>query len=70
MARAYHAAAARGRGKSGPNAVDMLLTLGLTHADIAAKIGWSRTQASNVINGRFGASRRMVSKVLELAHAA
>ncbi len=53
-----------------PHFADMLLGLGATHAAIAAKIGCSRSQITNIINGQFGASRQMVLRVLELARAA
>ena len=36
----------------------------------AEAVGLSRPQITNVINGRFGASRRVVRRVLELATAA
>ena len=53
-----------------PNVIDLMLRLGSTHAEIGRAVGLSRPQITNVINGRFGASRRVVRRVLELATAA
>jgi plasmid maintenance system antidote protein VapI len=49
---------------------DMLAGLGLTHDAIAARVGVSRQQVTNVIAGRFGVSRPIARRVLELARAA
>jgi hypothetical protein len=34
------------------------------------RVGLSRPQTTNIINGQFGASRRVVRRALELAQAA
>jgi hypothetical protein len=41
-----------------------------THAEAAALVGLSRSQTSNIIVGRFGVSRAVVQRVLELSRAA
>ena len=38
--------------------------------EIAARVGLSRPQATNTIRGRFGVSRSIVRRVLELAKVA
>jgi hypothetical protein len=43
---------------------------GPTHEAIAERVGLSRPQVTNIICGRFGASRPIVRRVLELARAA
>jgi hypothetical protein len=53
-----------------PSVADMLAGLGLTHDIIAARVGISRQQVTNVIHGRFGISRPVAQRVLELARAA
>jgi DNA-binding LacI/PurR family transcriptional regulator len=47
-----------------------MLRLDSTHAEIGKAVGLSRPQITNVINGQFGVSRRVVRRVLELAKAA
>ena len=54
----------------GPTIVDLLAGLGKTHEQIADRVGLSRPQVTNVIVGRFGASRQVARRVLELARAA
>jgi hypothetical protein len=53
-----------------PSVGDMLAGLGLTHDIIAARVGISRQQVTNIIHGRFGISRPVAQRVLELARAA
>jgi hypothetical protein len=53
-----------------PTIADLLAGLGETHAEAAALVAISRSQASNVIVGRFGVSRAVVQRVLELSRAA
>jgi hypothetical protein len=53
-----------------PDAVALLRNLAPTHAQIAAKIGRSRQQVTNIIAGRFGPSPEVVRRVLELSRAA
>jgi len=53
-----------------PSIADILPSLGATHEEIAALMGLSRPQVSNIIVGRFGMSHRYVLRVLELARAA
>ena len=53
----------------GPTIGDLLEGLGETHAEAAALVGISRPQATNIIVGRFGASRQVAQRVLELAQA-
>jgi hypothetical protein len=53
-----------------PTVADMLGLLGPTHAAIAQRVGVSRPQVTNIINGRFGAGRDLARRVLELARAA
>jgi hypothetical protein len=53
-----------------PTIAELLTRLGPTHAAIAERVGLSRPQITNVINGRFGASHHLARKVLELAKAA
>jgi Helix-turn-helix len=53
--------------------VDVLETmkaLGETHEEIARRLGISRPQATNILNGQFRPSRDVVRRVLELARAA
>jgi hypothetical protein len=53
--------------------VDVLETmkgLGETHDEIARRLGISRPQATNILNGQFRPSRDVVRRVLELARAA
>jgi hypothetical protein len=53
-----------------PSIADLLVALGQTHEAIAERVGLSRPQTTNIICGRFGASRPIVRRVLELALAA
>lgn len=53
-----------------PNVIDLMARLGSTHAEIAEKVGLSRGQTTNILNGQFGASRTVARRVLELAFAA
>ena len=53
-----------------PTVTDMLADLGPTHEAIAERVGLSRAQTTNVICGRFGVSRPVARRVLELALAA
>jgi hypothetical protein len=53
-----------------PTVADLLAGLGPTHEAIAERVGLSRPQTTNIICGRFGASRPIVRCVLELARAA
>jgi hypothetical protein len=53
--------------------VDVLETmkgLGATHQEIGRRLGLSRAQTTNILNGQFRPSRDVVSRVLELARAA
>ena len=53
--------------------VDVLETmngLGETHERIARRLGLSRPQTTNILNGQFRPSREVVRRVLELARAA
>ena len=53
--------------------VDVLETmkgLGETHEEIARRLGISRAQTTNILNGQFRPSRDVVRRVLELARAA
>jgi hypothetical protein len=53
-----------------PSVADMLAGLGPTHEAIAERVGLSRPQVTNIIIGRFGVSRPIARRVLELARAA
>ena len=53
-----------------PTIADMLAGLGPTHETIAQQVGLLRAQVTNVIVGRFGVSRPVARRVLELARAA
>ncbi len=53
-----------------PSIADMFPRLGPTHQAIAERVGLSRSQVTNIIVGRFGVSRPIVRRVLELATAA
>jgi len=53
-----------------PTIADLLGGLGETHAEAGALVGLSRSQTSNIIVGRFGVSRAVVQRVLELSRAA
>jgi hypothetical protein len=53
-----------------PTIADMLAGLGETHEAVAARVGLSRPQVTNIIVGRFGASRPIARRVLERARAA
>jgi hypothetical protein len=53
-----------------PSIADLLAGLGSTHQAAAERVGLSRPQATNIIRGRFGVSRSVVRRVLELARAA
>ncbi len=53
-----------------PTIADLLDGLGETHAEAGALVGLSRSQASNIIVGRFGVSRSIAQRVLELSRAA
>lgn len=53
--------------------VDVLETmkgLGATHEEIGRRLGLSRAQTTNILNGQFRPSRDVVRRVLELAKAA
>jgi len=50
-----------------PTIADLLEGLAETHAEAAALVGISRPQATNVIVGRFGVSRPIARRVLELS---
>jgi transcriptional regulator with XRE-family HTH domain len=53
--------------------VDMLEAmkgLGATHEEIGRRLGLSRPQTTNILNGQFRPSRDVVRRVLELAKAA
>jgi hypothetical protein len=47
--------------------ISVLRGLGSTHHAIAARLGRSRSQVTNVLNRQFGASRQLVRRVLQLA---
>jgi hypothetical protein len=49
-----------------PSIADMFPGLGPTHQAIAERVGLSRPQVTNIIVGRFGVSRQIVRRVLEL----
>jgi hypothetical protein len=53
-----------------PSIADLLAGLGPTHGAVAERIGISRQQVTNIIVGRFGVSRPIAQRVLELARAA
>jgi hypothetical protein len=55
-----------------PSIPEMLAGLGLsmTHAEIAAVLGLSRQQVTNIIVGRFGVSRLVAQRVVEVARVA
>jgi hypothetical protein len=53
-----------------PSIADLLAGLGPTHEAIAARVGLSRQQATNIICGRFGVGRSVVRRVVELGRAA
>lgn len=53
-----------------PTIPELLEDLGRTHAEAGALIGLSRSQTSNIIVGRFGVSRSVAHRVLELSRAA
>ncbi len=53
-----------------PTVADLLAGLGATYEAIAERVGLSKSQATNVICGRFGVSRPVARRVLELAQAA
>ena len=53
-----------------PSIADMLEGLGPTHEAIAERVSLSRPQVTNIICGRFGVSRPIARRVLELARAA
>jgi transcriptional regulator with XRE-family HTH domain len=44
--------------------------LGETHNEIAHRLGLSRPQTTNILNGQFRPSREVVRRVLKLARAA
>jgi len=48
----------------------VLLLFSQLQQEIAARVGLSRPQATNTIRGRFGVSRSIVRRVLELAKVA
>ena len=50
-----------------PDVIDIMARLGLTHEAIAARIGTSRPQATNILNRQFGCSRQVARRVLQLA---
>lgn len=53
-----------------PTVPELLPILGPTHGKIAERIGLSRQQVTNIIQGRFGISRPVARRVLELARVA
>ncbi len=53
-----------------PTIADLLDGLGETHAEAGALVGLSRSQTSNILAGRFGVSRSVAQRVLELSRAA
>ncbi len=53
-----------------PTVIELASRLGPTHQAIAEKLGISRAQVSNIINGQFGPSRSVARRVLELSRAA
>jgi hypothetical protein len=53
-----------------PSIADLLAGLGPTHEAAAERVGLSRPQATNIICGRFGVSRPVARRVLELVRAA
>jgi len=53
-----------------PTIPELLDGLGGTHAEAGVLVGLSRSQTSNVIVGRFGVSRTVAQRVLELSRAA
>ena len=53
----------------GPTITDLLAELGPTHEAIAQQVGLSRPQVTNVLVGRFGVSRPVARRVLELSSA-
>ena len=58
-----------GRTRSGATG-HVLLLFSQLQQEIAARVGLSRPQATNTIRGRFGVSRSIVRRVLELAKVA
>jgi hypothetical protein len=50
--------------------IEVMRSLGPTHEAIAERLGISRPQATNIINGQFRPSRTVVRRILELARAA
>jgi len=52
-----------------PTVAELLAGLGPTHEAIGERVGLSRPQVSNVIQGRFGVSRPIARRVLELSRA-
>ncbi len=53
-----------------PTVAELLLGLGPTHQAAGERVGLSRPQVTNIICGRFGVSRPIARRVLELALAA
>ena len=53
-----------------PDVIDLMARLGPTHEAIAARIGRSRPQATNILNRQFGCSRQVARRVLQLTRAA
>ena len=53
-----------------PSIADLLAGLGPTHQAAGERVGLSRPQATNIIRGRFGVSRSVMRRVLELAKVA
>ena len=53
-----------------PTIADLLGGLGETHAEAGALVGLSRSQTCNIIVGRFGVSRSIAQRVLELSQTA
>ena len=49
-----------------PTIADLLAGLGPTHEAIAERVGLSKPQVTNIICGRFGVSRPIARRVLEL----
>ena len=53
-----------------PSIAELLPGLAPTYRAVAERVGVSRQQVTNIIVGRFGVSRNVARRVLELARAA
>lgn len=53
-----------------PTVPEVMTRLAATHREIGERLGLSRPQTTNIIQGRFGVSRNVARRVLELARAA